>query len=163
MRVGMMSDSHGDIAAIRRALALVAPVDMWLHAGDYAQDAQLLAQLSRVPVRAVAGNSDGAPATAKWDEFIELQGKKIWLTHGHRHKVKWGTQELIQWGHQYDVQLIVFGHTHLPQIMTDGQMLLVNPGSVAFPPQGCQPTIAMLTVAAAGQLRPQIIEIPFSR
>jgi putative phosphoesterase len=159
----MMSDSHGDLAAIRRVLAVSEPVDMWLHAGDYAQDAELLAKQAKVPVSAVAGNTDGAATTAKWDEFIELQGKKIWLTHGHRHKVKWGIQELVQWGHQYDVQLVVFGHTHMPQITTDGSMLLINPGSVAFPLQGRQPTIAMVTITADGQLRPQIIEIPFSR
>jgi putative phosphoesterase len=162
VRIGIMSDSHGDLAAIRRALAVSAPVDMWLHAGDYASDALFLAELAKVPVEAVAGNNDET-TTVKSDEFLELQGKKIWLTHGHRHKVRWGTQELIQWGHQYDVQLVVFGHTHLPQVSIDGQMLLINPGSVALPPYGRQPTIAMVEVIAEGQLRPQIIEIPFGR
>lgn len=161
MRIGIMSDSHGDIAAVRRALAVCLPVDVWLHAGDYARDANVLENMARVPVTAVAGNTDGA-TTAKWDEFIEISGKKIWLTHGHRYKVKRGTQDLVEWGHQYAVQLVVFGHTHLPHITTNGQLLLINPGSVALPLQGMPPTCAIVEVAAGGKLRPQIIEIPFS-
>lgn len=158
MRIGIMSDSHGDVAAIRRTLAVISPVDCWLHAGDYARDALFLAQLAKLPVTAVAGNTDGMPA-AKWDEFIEVSGKKIWLTHGHRYQVKSGIRELAWWGHQYEVQLVVFGHTHVPQITTDGQLLLVNPGSVALPGIGRKPTIALIDITATGQFRPRIVEI----
>jgi len=161
VQIGIMSDSHGDIAAIKRALAVSAPVDCWFHAGDYARDAQQLEKETKVPVTAVAGNTDGK-TTARFDEFVELQEKKIWLTHGHRYKVKWGLEELSWWGHHYDVQLVIYGHTHVPQITIDGNLLLVNPGSVALPPAGKQPTIAIVEITASGKLRARIIEIPLN-
>lgn len=159
MRLGIMSDSHGDIAAIRRGFQVMDPVDEWLHAGDYAQDANFVEKISKVPVTAVAGNTDGSIVHAKWDEFIEINGIKIWLTHGHRYKVKLGIQELIWWGHQYDVQLVVFGHTHIPEITTAEQLMLVNPGSIAFPSQGRKPTMALVEISATGQIRPRIVEV----
>jgi len=59
MNIGVISDTHGDAAAIRRVVAAVGPVDMWLHAGDYSKDANILAALTGLPVTAVAGNCDG--------------------------------------------------------------------------------------------------------
>jgi putative phosphoesterase len=135
MRIGVMSDTHGDQAAVRQAMKAVGHVDMWLHAGDYSQDARYLAKLVTVPVFAARGNCDGQ-ATAKIDEFIEVAGKRIWLTHGHRYGVKQGIRELVQWSRQYEMDAVIYGHTHVPDNQWDEQLMIFNPGSAAQPRSG---------------------------
>lgn len=67
MRIGLISDTHGSLQAMRKAVVAVPPVDMWLHAGDFSQDSSFLSQVTGIPVTAVRGNCDGV-VTAKPDE-----------------------------------------------------------------------------------------------
>ena len=58
MKIGIMSDSHGDRRAIDRALERAGKVDFWLHAGDCVPDAAYLGLVSAKRVENVAGNTD---------------------------------------------------------------------------------------------------------
>lgn len=127
MKIGVLSDTHGDLATIMK-IATRVDVDMWLHAGDCSQDAEYLRSLVTVPVCAARGNCDGQ-TTAKIDEFIEVAGKHIWLTHGHRYSVKQGTQDLVGWGKHYEVDVIIYGHTHIRDNRYCEGILVFNPGS----------------------------------
>ena len=128
MKIGVLSDTHGDLANIRKVIKRVTDVAMWLHAGDCSQDADYLRSLVTVPVCAVRGNCDGH-TPAKIDEFIEADNCKIWLTHGHRYGVKQGVQELVNWGKCYEANVVVYGHTHIADNHWCEGMLLFNPGS----------------------------------
>ncbi len=143
MRIGVVSDSHGDRNALLKAVKVAGPIDLWLHAGDYSQDAEALAATG-VSVFAVAGNCDGASA-AKPDEFTSAANKNIWLTHGHRYHVKNGLQELTWWARHYEVDIAVYGHTHIPEIISTDQLLIVNPGSIARP-RWAYPTFAIISI-----------------
>lgn len=156
MRIGLISDTHGSLAAIRRAVAAAGPVDLWLHAGDFSQDAAKLAQVSGRPVTAVAGNCDGA-TTYKIDEFIDAGGKKIWLTHGHRYRAKERPDELAWWAAQYEVDIVVYGHSHKPDLRLDG-VILFNPGSAGYPRGGHPPTCGLLVIED-GRIDASLIEI----
>ncbi|SDF32297.1 metallophosphoesterase [Sporolituus thermophilus] len=158
MRIGVISDTHGDAAAIRRAIFAGGPVDLWLHAGDYSQDANLLAELSGLKVIAAAGNCDGLTA-AKIDEFVDAGGKKIWLTHGHRYQARVRFNELVWWGEKYEVDIVVFGHTHVPYLARHGRLIIFNPGSAARPRGGSRPSIGILTITADGQVEAEFIDI----
>lgn len=157
MRIGVLSDSHGSQAAIRRAVAAAGSVAMWLHAGDYSQDARRLADLTGLPVTAVAGNCDGV-TDAKIDEFIEVGGRKIWLTHGHRYHAKERSGELLWWGRQYGVDVVVYGHSHIPDISLQDGILLFNPGGAVHPRGGHPPSCGVLVIAG-GEVAAEIIEI----
>lgn len=133
MKIGIISDTHGNLASIRQAVAAAGSVEMWLHAGDYCTDGNSLSEFTGLPVIAAAGNCDGRNAPAKMDEFIEVAGKKIWLTHGHRYGVKYGITELIYWGKQFEADVIIYGHTHIPDISWQDNILIVNPGSAGEP------------------------------
>lgn len=130
MKIGVISDTHGDMPAISLAVAAVGAVDLWIHAGDYSQDGSFLAEITGVPVVTAAGNCDGHTA-AKIDEFITIANKKIWVTHGHRYKVKYGEQELLWWARQYEVDIVVYGHTHVADITWQQELLIFNPGSAS--------------------------------
>ena len=86
MKIGIMSDSHHDLSAIDDAICLADDVDCWLHAGDSIDDAGYLADVSKKPVYAVPGNIDWFSTKPK-EILVELAGKKIFLTHGHKYNV----------------------------------------------------------------------------
>lgn len=157
MRIGIISDTHGSMSAIRQAVISMPPVDQWLHAGDYSQDAAFLAQITGLPVTAVKGNCDGQ-ATAKLDEFLELSGKKIWLTHGHRYGAEQRVDELIWWAQRYQVNIVVFGHTHIALIEERENIIVINPGSVTRP-KGGGATLAVVEIDKQGLIKAQIIAV----
>ncbi|WP_371380833.1 metallophosphoesterase [Sporomusa aerivorans] len=158
MRIGVVSDTHGDIQSLKRVIAAAGPVEHWLHAGDYYQDGWRLAELSQLPVTVVAGNCDRAAAVPA-DEYVELAGKTIWLTHGHRHKVKYGTQDLTFWGRQYCSDIVIFGHTHVTYNRWHDDILLFNPGSPSAPRGETGPTYGILHIRDNGIVEAQIVKL----
>ncbi|QDR79767.1 metallophosphoesterase family protein [Sporomusa termitida] len=158
MRIGVVSDSHGDAGVLHRVLADAGTVALWLHAGDYYRDGRRLAELSGLPVTGVAGNCDRTQDVPA-DEYIEAAGKKIWLTHGHRQHVKYGVDELVWWGRQYGVDIVVFGHTHIPYNHRHQEILIFNPGSPGAPRGGAAPSYGILEIHAGGTIEGTIREL----
>ncbi len=148
MRIGIMGDTHGNSFFIQQAVAAADSVDFWLHTGDFYRDAMFLSSFTGLAVTAVAGNCDGR-AEAKPDEFLEVEGYRIWLTHGHSYGVKLGLNELCEWARRYEADIVVFGHTHQAEILNEAGLLLINPGSAAMPRHGKKRTIVVL------ELKPQ--------
>lgn len=145
MKIGVVSDTHGDLSAIKKVVAAVGKVDSWLHAGDYSQDGEYLKSITGCPVTAAKGNCDGQ-AMAKIDEFLEINGITIWLTHGHRYHVKQGLSELRYWAKQYNAAVVVYGHTHTPVMLEAENVVLFNPGSAAQPVDYHLPTCGIISI-----------------
>lgn len=154
MKIGVISDTHGDQATILQAIKVLSHVDMWLHAGDCSQDAEWLRSLVRVPVIAAKGNCDGQ-TIAKIDEFVEAQGHKIWLTHGHRYGVKQNTNDLVRLGRQHQVDIVIYGHTHVPDNHWSEGILIFNPGSA----YGSRATCGILDIDDRGQVVSKMIQL----
>lgn len=146
MRIGLIGDTHGDVFSMQQAVAAAGPVEFWLHTGDFYRDSLLLATIASVPVTAVAGNCDGR-AEAKPDEYVEVAGYRLWLTHGHHYGVKTDLSELRGWALRYEADVVVFGHTHQPFIGNESGLLLINPGSAAMPRRGQHRTCGVLELA----------------
>ena len=153
MRVGVISDTHGDLATIRQVVKGVQ-VDMWLHAGDCSQDGEYLRNLVAVPVIAARGNCDGH-TSAKIDEFVEVSGHRIWLTHGHRYGVKQNTHDLVRWGKQHEVDIVLYGHTHIADNHWCDGILIFNPGSA----YGSHATYGILEIDDHGQVVANVIQL----
>ena len=132
--IGLMSDSHDNLTLIRKAVALFkdAGCELVIHAGDFVAPfaARELAALES-PVKAVFGNCDGEKqgletALEKSGGIKEApliftqQSRQILLLHYH-----FSVPAYAESG-KYDV--IIFGHTHKPEIARQGRTLLVNPG-----------------------------------
>ena len=59
MRILAFSDSHQDIESCITVINRIIGIDMIVHAGDHASDAQKLARVfSNIPIRYVSGNCD---------------------------------------------------------------------------------------------------------
>lgn len=124
-------------------MAQMGAVAHILHAGDLLEDAQRLAALSGIPFTGVVGNCDYLIAGPQ-ETTLELGGKKIFLTHGHNYRVKYGYRELIRRGQELRANIVVFGHTHVAQVFWEEDILFINPGSTFQPRDGGRPSYAIV-------------------
>jgi len=143
-KVGLIGDTHDDIAPWQDVLSKVAPVfdgvDLILHCGDLTTTGVLddLAQIA--PVVAVRSQVDPAaepPRLVEGPHFIESEGTRIGLvnTLGDHDPETLFSQR---------IDVLVHGGTHEASIEHRGPLLLVNPGS---PSLAQQVTVAILTTA----------------
>ena len=79
MKIGVLSDTHGDLANIRKVIKRVTDVAMWLHAGDCAPDARYLAVKSQTKVIGIAGNRDWPGPSAKEMEAVQAGNLRIFF------------------------------------------------------------------------------------
>ncbi|ASJ09891.1 phosphodiesterase [Thermococcus sp. P6] len=134
MLIGIMSDTHDNLPAIRKAVNLFngSNVELVLHAGDFVAPfvAKELRKLE-APLKGVFGNNDGErkglyEALGIYDEILEVEadGMKIVVTHGTDERIV----RALTRSNLYDV--VVVGHTHRYEIREEGRTVLVNPGEV---------------------------------
>ena len=152
----IVSDTHGSLRLLYTALKRLPDVDLILHLGDHAASYQELKTVTDLPVIAVAGNCDGRDGKDLPDTLrLTLAGMRLFLTHGHRFRVKHDLSELIAVATNPPVEsdLILFGHTHryLDSTLTTESgrpVRLLNPGSACLSPFNPHPTCALLGIDA---------------
>ena len=117
MRIGVMSDSHGDRASLDRLLDAMGKMDALCFLGDIASDGaylqeRLCARGADTAFYAVRGNNDLASPLP--DELtLTIAGKRIFLTHGHMQRVKSGLLNLTYAARERSADVALFGHTHM--------------------------------------------------
>ena len=127
MRVLVLSDSHGDVYKLRRAIDSQPTAKLIVFLGDGEYDIDSVE--CRVPVIKVRGNCDfGSSLPLNFTD--EVCGKKIYCTHGFRENVKYTTENLISTAKSHGAHIALYGHTHVPVTSYHGGLYLVNPGSV---------------------------------
>ena len=144
MRIGVISDTHGVKKAMDRVILDAGKVDLWLHAGDYSQDAPYLEAKTGVPVYAVCGNCDVYEDRGPVELVTKLEGTTLAMVHGNRYVSRSRWDNLIYWGQEKNAQVVVFGHIHTPVNEVIDGILVINPGSAAKP-RGDVPTYGILT------------------
>jgi len=127
MKVVILSDTHGDVAAMRKILHDNADAGLILHAGDYAYD--LFRAKPAMESYAVIGNCDRYGSSAPDFELINLGKSIIYLTHGHIQGVKYGLETLASEAKAMGANVAVFGHTHRQLVENHAGILMLNPGS----------------------------------
>lgn len=133
MRILVFSDTHGMIDSCISTVSRIGAVDMILHAGDVSSDAEDLSYIfPDIPVRYVCGNCE--MSRIQHELIVEAEGKRIYLTHGHLHNVKYeaGYSTLIAKAKAANADIAVFGHTHNPLCHNLGDLILLNPGSARY-------------------------------
>ena len=143
MRIGLISDTHGLLRP--DVFTAFEGVDQILHAGDVG-DSDILVELAAIaPVTAVWGNTDGSALREMLPEIAELEidGRTAKIVHGHQ--VGSPNGRLIA-GRYAPADLIVYGHSHQPEIVEVGSALVVNPGSAGPRRFQLPVTVAIATV-----------------
>ncbi len=135
MKLGVMSDSHDNVPAVRSAVEAFRrrSVEAVVHAGDFISPFALdpLAELG-CPVHGVFGNNDGervvlAERFRKLGDLqpnlleLDLEGRRIAAVHYPELAIPLAASD------RFD--LVVYGHTHRIDERRDGALLL-NPGEV---------------------------------
>lgn len=170
MRIGVISDTHGSVAALRKALELFADVDMIIHAGDVlyhpprlgcGEDYDIPAFVETlnglsVPVVIAQGNCD----PQVYEELLEMpvqspyahvsrENLSIVVNHGHLLT----RERMIEVGRRYHADYFISGHTHVPVLEDVGGLVLMNPGSPAIPKYEVDgrlvPTVGLITETGA--------------
>lgn len=136
MKVLIVSDTHGQDYNFFEVLEKVGQPDFLIHAGDTSGSEELIKNSVRCPVKMVLGNNDYNP-NYKYEEEFEIAGIKFLLLHGHRDGVYLGNDRIFYKAMERDAQVVVYGHTHVPDIEYDEEygIWAVNPGSLTYPRQ----------------------------
>ena len=189
LTIGLLSDTHipHRMTQLPQAvLDMLDGVDVILHAGDVDDPAALEPLREIAPVHAVRGNlhildlSNGGASLPAVIE-LELNGKRIVLTHGHQPGLMGlvikGVRFIVNWAGLLDngwlnrrnarrlariypnADVIVFGHAHRAHVEWMGDRLLVNPGAVAESGKREQPSVARLRLRKG---KPEVEIIPLS-
>src|SRR5699024_6621785 len=117
----------------KRLIKELRNAELIIHAGDCIE-LDVWEEMERyAPVRGVYGNADGADITSKFPfkDLFEVNGYTIGLTHGHGEKKT--TEKRVREAFADDeVDIIIFGHSHVPMLRYINQTMLLNPGSPTY-------------------------------
>jgi putative phosphoesterase len=103
-----------------------------IHLGDNADDVEVLKRGFKGKVYVVAGNCDYSTKYPK-EDVIEVNGRKIFFTHGDLYGVKNSMNNIYYRGKELEADIVLFGHTHQQIIEKENGMTLMNPGSISLP------------------------------
>lgn len=130
MQILLFSDSHGDIHNMVRAINKNSKIDMIIHLGDCVSDIlRIMEMYGNYRYEFVQGNNDWSGGYPQ-EKILELEGRRIFITHGHQYNVKYDYQRITARGHSINADAVFFGHTHEPEEFFSEGMLVLNPGSV---------------------------------
>ena len=152
MKVLVISDTHRNIANVVKILDCIKPLGpaAILHCGDHIEDALRLKRLyPNIEVEAVYGNCDGMASLDECNKVVNIGGVPIFITHGHRHEIKYGDyEELLIDAIAHEAKLAICGHSHVAYLQKKQGIILLNPGSISLPRDSGFPSYAMLDLEA---------------
>lgn len=175
VKVLVLSDSHGNPHIMQSIIASFGPLcDVMCFCGDGIFDLVEILEIGfadpdfckKIPpvIYFVKGNGDNSTSTIFTDKRIPitvpeyqefaLAGKKVFLTHGHRYGVYYGTENLRNEAIERGCNIVCYGHTHVPNAMRthftkDGNkefLGILNPGSCAQARGGMPNTFATIDI-----------------
>ena len=155
MRIGVISDTHGDAHGWQAAVAgPLAGADLIIHAGDLlyhgprnprveGYDPAALAELinrAPAPIIVARGNCDSDVDQLVLDFPIQspyalviVEGLRIMVNHGDAFGLEDPLPGIAEVAEKYGVDVFICGHTHAPLLERAGGALIMNPGSPSLP------------------------------
>ena len=131
-----------------------------LHAGDVCV-ASVLEELSAyAPMHAVLGNNDG-PDISAWGASetaeLDLAGLRVGMIHDAGPK----EGRLARLRRRFpDIDLFVFGHSHIPLQAVEGDFRIFNPGSPTDKRRQPHRTLGLLEIENGQLTRAEIVSLP---
>lgn len=130
MRVIICSDSHGRLEYFQKMMDIEKP-DVVVFAGDHSTDAIDMSYVyPDVTFHIVRGNTDFIDYSTEDELMFELNGKKIYLTHGHLFGVKMYMDDIIEKANKINANICFFGHTHREYCEEQKGIKFINPGAL---------------------------------
>ncbi len=158
----LLSDTHvSSVLELPEAMgALIEQCDMIIHAGDF-NTFEMYNQLEGLrPLVATRGNMDPGVMQSLLPEVAEVSvlGHRIGVIHG------WGAprgivERILPKVSGRNLEMVVFGHSHYPEITGRDGILFVNPGSPTDKRFAPYPSCATVEITEAEIGAPKIITL----
>jgi putative phosphoesterase len=150
--IGVLSDTHGYLNPA--VASLFKGVDHIIHAGDVV-DARTLQQLGRVaPLTAVSGNMDRGDLAKSLPKEATGTVGDVGFVVAHKRKrllKRLAAGKVDPQFRDARLQLVVFGHEHVPAAEWIDGVLHLNPGTAsALEEEDDGPTVALVRVEPTG-------------
>jgi putative phosphoesterase len=139
MRLGIISDTHDNVAAIERAVELFGEEDVGalVHCGDFIAP-PVLPFFEGFEVHGVLGNNDGevdglelffddlGNGSELHGRFAELEfdGTRFGVLHGDQ-----GMDVVDEWAESGEYDYVLYGHFHRAEERDVGGTTVINPGA----------------------------------
>ncbi|WP_066498060.1 metallophosphoesterase [Abyssisolibacter fermentans] len=147
MKIVVVSDTHGMVGNVIKLINKLDDIDLIIHLGDNLKDAIEIENKLGVECIFVKGNCDMfSCAKAGEEKILEIEGRKLLLTHGHKYNVKYGLDRLYCKVKELEVDIVLFGHSHISVNEQYDNILFLNPGSATYPKGGTKQSVALLTI-----------------
>ncbi len=134
MKIMIVSDTHKAHGNLKQALENEDNIDMFIHLGDAEGAEDYIAALAGCPVHMVRGNNDFFSDLPREEEFF-IGGHHVFITHGHYYYVGMTEEHLKEEARDRGAEVVMYGHTHRPSLTEEGGLVVLNPGSIAYPRQ----------------------------
>ncbi len=139
-KIVVMSDSHGFHQMIDEVKKREKDADFYVHCGDSeAEDERMKGWLC------VRGNNDWY---SHFPEHIIFQAEKLrfYVCHGHRFGYFNRGNAMLQTLKENNCDILLSGHTHVPQCDEVNHFYFINPGSTTLPRGGSERSYCVIMV-----------------
>ena len=157
MRLGIIADTHGLLRP--EVFRAFEEVDHILHAGDIGSLDLLVELEALAPVTAVYGNTDDWDLRQRLPRVVQtrFEGTDFVLLHGDEFGSP--TPEKIHAAYP-DAEVIVFGHTHRPLLVTlDLVVTAMNPGGAGQRRFSLPPSVGIMELEAGLPPRARLLPL----
>lgn len=160
MKILIVSDTHRKHEYLEAVLEAEKPLDLLIHLGDAESCEDYIEVMAECPVEVVAGNNDFFSNLPGEREFT-IGKYRVLLTHGHYYYVNAGIGHIKREAEARNIDIAMFGHTHRPFLEQDGNVTVLNPGSISYPRQdGKRPSYIIMELDEAGEAHFSLQYVP---
>ena len=144
MKILVTADTHGHYNQISDYILDNNDIDLLIHAGDGVDDVMNIHNETGIDYYVVNGNNDFF-TNHEFDEIININDFRIFLSHGHNYNVDFSYDDLVKNAKENNCNIVIHGHTHRYVNKYIDDILILNPGSIFLPRDG-NPSFVIMTI-----------------
>ena len=130
MRILVISDSHGSLRNIEKAIEAQPEAKNIIFLGDGAREIEEASYIYTDRIfHIVSGNCDFASMEPS-RKIVTVNGTRIFFTHGHYMQ---NTENLVKTARLEGAKIALYGHTHIAYTGYFDGIHVMNPGSLTRP------------------------------
>lgn len=153
MQIVVISDTHGRNEVFQELRLRHPQASAFLHCGDSETDEYALDGFV-----SVQGNNDYY-SSHPMEVILTLDGIKVYMTHGQYLRPQNRIEALLLKAKEHQCGLVLYGHSHVFDVIVIDGITLLNPGSLHHNRDGSQPCYALVTLDH-GKILVQRIDYP---
>ena len=130
MRILVISDSHGSLRNIEKAIEAQPDAKHVIFLGDGEKDIEEASYIYDDRIfHIVKGNCDFF-SDRNTSDTVTINGIKIYFTHGHFMR---DVEKIVESARSVNAKIALYGHTHVAYTNYIDGVYLMNPGSITSP------------------------------